>query len=544
MSETKRRRLNGNASSSFGTKGNKTSKPSTKPTIKAAITQTRKSNATSTKYLPKSSEPSRFVPNPIAKDDTESDAESFKSFGSSEGEDEQADASEDEEGEGAAESHETTSVTKTSKDVAKKTFADLGVREELCEACTNLGYKYPTPIQAEAIPLSLQGRDIIGLAETGSGKTASFVLPMLQALMEKPQANFGLILAPTRELAKQIQEQVEALGSVINVKCALLLGGLDMIPQAIALSKKPHVVVATPGRLLDHLENTKGFHLKQLKYLVMDEADRLLDLDFGPILDKILKVLPREHRRTALYSATMSSKIESLQRASLQNPCRVNISSSDHATVSNLLQRFIFLPYKHKDLYLISLVNDAIGHSVIIFTRTVNEAQRVGILLRTLGFGAIPLHGQLSQSARLGALAKFKSRSRDILVATDVAARGLDIPSVDLVINLDLPADSKTYVHRVGRTARAGKSGKALSFVSQYDVEVWMRIEKALGKQIEQENIAKDEVMVLAERVAEAQRVAIKEMKDIHDSRGKRGGGMSRHGRGKRGRDDMDQEEG
>lgn len=277
----------------------------------------------------------------------------------------------------------------------------------------------------------------------------------------------------------------------------------------------------------------------------MDEADRLLDLDFGPILDKILKVLPREGRHTYLFSATMSSKVESLQRASLHNPVRVSISSSSHQTVASLLQRYIFLPYKHKDIFLIHLLNDNIGHSVIIFTRTVNETQRIAILLRTLGFGAIPLHGQLSQSARLGALSKFKSRSRDILVATDVAARGLDIPSVDLVVNLDLPADSKTYVHRVGRTARAGKSGKSVSFVSQYDVELWLRIENALGKTIQEENIAKDEAMMLAERIGEAQRVAIREMKEIHEGRGKRHGMKGgRNGKGKRGRDDMDREDG
>ncbi|CAO2648153.1 Nn.00g090750.m01.CDS01 [Neocucurbitaria sp. VM-36] len=431
----------------------------------------------------------------------------------------------------------------------KKTFADLGVREELCDACENLKFTTPTPIQTQAIPLALQGRDVIGLAETGSGKTAAFVLPILQSLLEKPQALFGLILAPTRELAYQIAQQVDALGSIINVKCATLVGGMDMVPQAIALSKRPHIVVATPGRLLDHLENTKGFSLKYLKYMVLDEADRLLDLDFGPVLDKILKVLPREGRHTYLFSATMSSKVESLQRAALQNPVRVSISSSSHQVVSTLLQRYFFLPHKHKDLYLIHLLNDNIGHPTIIFTRTVNETQRIAVLLRTLGFGAIPLHGQLSQSARLGALSKFKSRSRDILVATDVAARGLDIPSVDLVVNLDLPSDSQTYVHRVGRTARAGKSGKAVSFVTQYDVEIWLRIENALGKKIDEEVVDKDEAMVYMERVSEAQRVAIREMKDIHEQRGKgRGGGGGGRGRGggfaKRGRDHMDREEG
>lgn len=312
-----------------------------------------------------------------------------------------------------------------------------------------------------------------------------------------------------------------------------------MVSQSIALGKKPHIVVATPGRLLDHLENTKGFSLRGLKYLVMDEADRLLDMDFGPLLDKILKVLPRE-RHTYLFSATLSSKVESLQRASLSNPLKVSISSSKYQTVSTLMQSYLFVPHKFKDLYLVYLLNEFAGQSAIIFTRTVHETQRMSVLLRALGFGAIPLHGQLSQSSRLGALGKFRSRSRDILVATDVAARGLDIPSVDVILNFDLPSDSKTYVHRVGRTARAGKSGVAISFLTQYDIEVWQRIERALGKQLDEYAIKKDEVMVFAERVSEAQRQAIMEMKAYDEKKGTKG----KKGRGKRSRDEMDEEEG
>ncbi|BDD60683.1 ribosomal RNA processing protein [Monascus purpureus] len=423
-----------------------------------------------------------------------------------------------------------------------KTFKELGIIDQLCEACEALGYKAPTPIQAESIPLALQDRDVIGLAETGSGKTAAFALPMLQALMDKPQPFFGLILAPTRELAYQISQAFDLLGSTIAVRTAVIVGGMDMVPQSIALGKKPHIIVATPGRLLDHLENTKGFSLRNLKYLVMDEADRLLDMDFGPILDKILKVLPRE-RRTCLFSATMSSKVESLQRASLSNPLRVSVSSNKYQTVSTLLQSYVFIPQKYKDLYLIYLLNEFVGQSAIIFTRTVHETQRLAFLLRALGFGAIPLHGQLSQSARLGALGKFRSRSRDILVATDVAARGLDIPSVDVVLNFDLPTDSKTYIHRVGRTARAGKSGVAISFVTQYDLEIWYRIEGALGKQLDEYDVQKDEVMVLAERVGEAQRQAITEMKNYDEKKGSKG--AKKFGkRSKRSRDEMDQEEG
>lgn len=430
---------------------------------------------------------------------------------------------------------------------AEKTFADLGITESLCDACAALNFSTPTPIQREAIPLALSGRDIIGLAETGSGKTAAFALPILQALLDHQQSLFALVLAPTRELAYQISQQFDALGSLIQVRCAVLVGGMDMVPQAIALAKKPHVVVATPGRLLDHLENTKGFSLRPLRYLVLDEADRLLDLDFGPILDKILQVLPRE-RHTMLFSATMSTKLDRLTRAALRDPVRVSISASTYQTVANLVQKYLFIPHKFKDIYLVHLLHDSAGQTCICFTRTVHETQRVAFLLRALGRSAIPLHGQMPQSARLGALNKFRAGGREILVATDVAARGLDIPSVDLVINFDLPPDSKTYVHRVGRTARAGKSGRAISFVTQYDIEVYQRIERALGKKLEEHATDREEVMVFAERVGEAQRVAVREMRDLQDSR-RKGKGKSRIGggggvRGAGKRDEMDAEEG
>lgn len=428
---------------------------------------------------------------------------------------------------------------------AEKTFADLGVIDSLCDACSSLGFRAPTAIQRESIPIALSGRDIIGLAETGSGKTAAFALPILQALLDKPQPMFGLVLAPTRELAYQISQQFEALGSLINVRCAVIVGGMDMTPQQIALGKRPHIVVATPGRLLDHLENTKNFSLRHLKYLVMDEADRLLDLDFGPILDKVLKVLPFD-RRTMLFSATMNTKLDNLTRAALRNPVRVNISSSSYQTVKNLMQRYVFIPHKYKDIYLVSLLHTYAGQTCILFTRTVNETQRLSYLLRALGRSAIPLHGRMDQSARLGALNKFRGGSREILIATDVAARGLDIPSVDLVLNFDLPPDSKTYVHRVGRTARAGKSGVAISFVTQYDVEIFQRIEKALNQKLEEFSTERDEVMIFAERVGEAQRVAVTEMKALHEKQGKgkgKGMGGNRASRGNK-RDNMDEDEG
>ncbi|KAF9975421.1 ribosomal RNA processing protein [Actinomortierella ambigua] len=404
-----------------------------------------------------------------------------------------------------------------------KTFADLGLMQALVDACNQLNFKAPTEIQRESIPWALQGRDIIGLAQTGSGKTAAFALPILQALWNNPSPMFACVMAPTRELAVQIAETFESLGSTIGVRCAVIVGGMDMMAQSIALSKKPHILVCTPGRLQDHLENTKGFSLRTLKYLVMDEADRLLDMDFGPIIDQILKVIPKE-RNTFLFSATMTTKVAKLQRASLNNPVKVEVATK-YSTVSTLLQYYIFFPLKHKDFYLVYLLNELAGNSTIVFSRTCNDTQRLTLLLRNLGFPAIPLHGQLSQEKRLGALNKFKSGNRNILIATDVASRGLDIPSVDIVLNYDLPNNSKDYIHRVGRTARAGRSGKSITLVTQYDVEIYQRIEQALDKKLEAYEVDKEAIMLLQERVAEAQRFAIQELKEQHLSRGKSGRG-------------------
>ncbi|KAM0755921.1 DEAD-domain-containing protein [Meredithblackwellia eburnea MCA 4105] len=439
-----------------------------------------------------------------------------------------------------------TTLSLESSNAVKPSFAELGIIEPLCQACETLGFKAPTDIQAECIPFALKGKDIIGLAQTGSGKTAAFALPVLQALWEEPQGLFACVLAPTRELAYQIADQFTALGSGIGVRVATIVGGMDNMAQAVALAKKPHIVVATPGRLQDHLENTKGFSLRNLKYLIMDEADRLLDLDFGPVIDKILKVIPRESRHTYLFSATMTTKVAKLQRASLRDPVKLEVSSK-YQTVSTLLQYYLLVPMKHKDLHLVHLAHTLTGHTLIIFVRTVLDAQRLSILLRLLSFPAVPLHGQLSQSARLGALNKFKSGSRNILVATDVASRGLDIPAVDCVINYDIPTHSKDYIHRVGRTARAGRAGKSVTLVTQYDVELFQRIEGVLGKKMDEYPLGgggKEEVMLLAERVGEASREAMREIKENGVGERKKKGGKRARDEDDRDRDDDQHEAG
>lgn len=430
----------------------------------------------------------------------------------------------------------------TESEVSTETFEsfnELNLVPELVEACKNLHYEKPTPIQAKAIPAALEGNDIIGLAQTGSGKTAAFAIPILNRLWEDQQPYYACILSPTRELAQQIKETFDSLGSLMGVRSVCVVGGMNMMDQARDLMRKPHIIIATPGRLMDHLENTRGFSLRKLKFLVMDEADRLLDMEFGPVLDKILKILPVQERTTYLFSATMTSKIDKLQRASLTNPVKCAVSNK-YQTVDTLVQTLMVVPGGLKNTFLIYLLNEFIGKTTIIFTRTKANAERISTLANLLEFNATALHGDLNQNQRTGALDLFKAGRRSILVATDVAARGLDIPSVDIVINYDIPVDSKSYIHRVGRTARAGRSGKSISLVSQYDLELILRIEEVLGKKLPKENVDKDIILSLRDSVDKANGEVVMEMNRRNKEKQARG-------KGRRGRmmskDNMDREE-
>ncbi|KAL9378107.1 hypothetical protein Peur_029442 [Populus x canadensis] len=405
-----------------------------------------------------------------------------------------------------------------------KSFKDLGICDQLVEACDSLGWKNPTKIQVEAVPHALEGKDLIGLAQTGSGKTGAFALPILQALLESSQKSvqpfFACVLSPTRELAIQIAEQFEALGSGIGLRCGVLVGGVDIVQQTLILAKRPHIVVATPGRLLDHLSNTKGFSLRTLKYLVLDEADRLLNEEFEKSLDEILNVIPRD-RKTYLFSATMTKKVKKLQRACLRNPVKIE-AASKYSTVDTLKQQYRFVPSKHKDCYLVYILTEMSNSTAMVFTRTCDATSFLALVLRNLGLRAIPINGHMSQPKRLGALNKFKARECNILICTDVASRGLDIPAVDMVINYDVPSNSKDYIHRVGRTARAGRSGVAISLVNQYELEWYLQIENLIGKKLPEFPAQEEEVLMLLDRVIDAKRISHTKLKE--------GGGKKRRG--------------
>ncbi|KJE92077.1 DEAD box polypeptide 49 [Capsaspora owczarzaki ATCC 30864] len=391
------------------------------------------------------------------------------------------------------------------------TFAALGLKQWLVKQCEAMGLKHPTDIQVNTIKHVLAGRNVIGCAKTGSGKTAAFALPILHRLSDDPYGPFAVVLTPTRELAFQIAEQFRALGKGINLREAVVVGGVDMMQQSLVLAKRPHVIIATPGRLADHLNSNSQLSLARARFLVLDEADRLLEEGFSPDLNRILAAASNPQRQTLLFSATITKNIANLESMSMSNVVHYETKSSV-ATVTTLDQRFVITPAKVKDCYLSYLLGQHEDKSIIVFTSSCRNCETITRMIKALGFRCVALHSEMSQSMRLGSLAKFKSSIVNILIATDVASRGLDIPTVKLVINNDVPRTSTDYVHRVGRTARAGRGGMAVTFVTQYDIELIQHIESKIKVKLSALTMDEDAALVNLNDVTTAKRTAIMEM--------------------------------
>ncbi|MBI3962579.1 MAG: DEAD/DEAH box helicase [Deinococcus sp.] len=358
-------------------------------------------------------------------------------------------------------------------------FHQLGLSAEILRDIGRAGFTTPTPVQAQAIPPALQGSDVIGCAQTGTGKTAAFVIPMVERLADKAGVR-GLILAPTRELAIQIQQAITQLGTTRRVRAAIIVGGVAMGPQVQTLRHRPHIIVATPGRLLDHM-GQGTVRLNDIEMLVLDEADRMLDMGFAPQLERILRQVP-QHRQTLLFSATIPAEIAALAKAHLRQPVRVNIGRS--ATPAERATHQLFAVGGHeKTALLLALLKDQQG-TVLVFTRTKHRADRVAHAVQTAGHRVACIHANRSQSQRQEALAGFKSGKYQVLVATDIAARGIDVANIAHVINYDLPNTAEDYVHRIGRTARVQASGLASSFASPEEREQLWDIERLLGKPV------------------------------------------------------------
>jgi len=363
------------------------------------------------------------------------------------------------------------------------TFEELGLRPELLRAVRDLGFTEPTPVQLAAIPPAIAGRDVLGSAKTGSGKSAAFGLPLLQALAAQPRGvTRALVLAPTRELAAQIAEHLQVLAKYTKIKVAAIYGGVGFGPQAGAFRRGTDIIVATPGRLLDHLTQQTA-KLDTVEYLVIDEADRMLDMGFLPDVRRVLKHVPAG-RQTLFFSATIPPPIAELSKALLRDPVRVELATRG-APASGITQTVYSIDQMRKVDLLLELLKDNAIYSAIVFTRTKARANRLAAALSKHGVPTERIHGDRSQAQRMRALADFKRGKYRILVATDIAARGIDIVELGHVINYDVPMVAEDYVHRVGRTARAEATGDAITFVSQDEEKYFSQIERALGKRLD-----------------------------------------------------------
>lgn len=339
-------------------------------------------------------------------------------------------------------------------------FMSLGIAPALLGKLEKLGYKNPTPIQQQAIPVGIQGKDLVGVAQTGTGKTLAFGIPMIQRLHNT--RNRGLIVLPTRELALQVDEALRKVGSDMGMRTAVLIGGAPMWPQKKDIARDPRIIIATPGRLLDHLEQ-KTLRLDDVTIAVLDEADRMLDMGFAPTIHRIFQALPRQ-RQTMLFSATLPQEIMKVATAYMKLPIRVEVAPS--GTTAEKVTQEIFIIPKESKVRLVEKLLQQYSGSTLIFTRTKFGAKRLSRLVRDMGHTAVELHSNRSLNQRKEALEGFKFGKYKVLIATDIASRGIDVTGIALVLNFDLPTNAEDYVHRIGRTARAGAGGHAISLVT------------------------------------------------------------------------------
>ena len=400
-------------------------------------------------------------------------------------------------------------------------FKDLGLSAELLQAVEKQGYDEATPIQAQAIPLVLEGKDVLAGAQTGTGKTAGFTLPVLQLLQRSHRASQKpyprvLVLTPTRELAAQVQESVRDYGRYLPFRSAVIFGGVSINPQKQKLIKGVDIVVATPGRLLDHV-GQRSIDLSKIEILILDEADRMLDMGFIRDIRKLLNIIPKQ-RQTLLFSATFSKEIRNLASEFLKQPAQIQVTPEN--TAVELVSQIVYPVDKKRKRELLShKIGEEEWQQVLVFTRTKHSANKLTEQLGDDGITAAAIHGNKSQGARTKALADFKAGKIRVLVATDIAARGIDIEKLPHVVNFELPNVPEDYVHRIGRTARAGQKGHAISLVCVDELKLLRDIEKVLGLEIEKINLPGYDVDPLIK--AEA----------IRNGGGRNGGGRSGDGR-------------
>lgn len=363
-------------------------------------------------------------------------------------------------------------------------FYGLGIAPKLLQILEGLKFTIPTPIQEKAIPVAIEGKDIIGIAQTGTGKTLAFGIPMIQRIAQTGQSGIsgarGLVILPTRELAFQVEEALHTLGRSLGLRTALLIGGASMHMQKLSIAKRPHIIIGTPGRINDHLEQ-RMLSLNSVSILVLDEADRMLDMGFLPQIKKILRNL-QKNRQTMLFSATLPLEIVKIAGEYMKLPIRVEIAPS--GTMADRITQEIFIVQKNSKNRLLEKILEEYQGSTLIFTRTKFSAKRIASYVRAMGHTSAEIHSNRSLGQRREALEGFKSGKHRVLVATDIASRGIDVVGIELVLNYDLPSQSEDYVHRIGRTARAGSAGHAISFAMPDQRKEIRQIEQLIRKNL------------------------------------------------------------
>ena len=345
------------------------------------------------------------------------------------------------------------------KNAPEMTFGGLGIAPKFLDEITKLGFKTPTDIQHKAIPVAMEGKDIIGIAQTGTGKTLAFGIPLIQQLLKSGKGK-GLIVLPTRELALQVNEALQKIGRNFGVKTAVLIGGSPIRHQIREISYNPHIIIGTPGRIIDHIQQ-RTLNLNDVSILVLDEADRMFDMGFAPQIAKILQVVPK-NRQTMLFSATMPDGIAKIATHQMKLPVRIEIARA--GTTAKNIEQELFVVRKDQKLSLLKKILGEYKGSVLIFIRVKHGARKICLNLKDIGISSAEIHSNRSQNQRREALDGFKNGKYRVLVATDIASRGIDVKNIELVVNYDLPENAEDYVHRIGRTGRAGLSGKAISF--------------------------------------------------------------------------------
>ena len=363
-------------------------------------------------------------------------------------------------------------------------FSNLGIAPKLLDIIGQLRFTTPTTIQRKSIPIAIEGKDLVGIAQTGTGKTMAFGIPMIQRLAS--HGGKGLVLVPTRELALQVNESLKNIGGKLGLRTAVLIGGAPKEPQLKALAARPHLIIATPGRLIDYLQG-RVLHLRDVKILVLDEADLMFDMGFIPQITEILKSVPAE-RQTLLFSATMPSAIMQIIARHMKLPVSIEVAPSG-TPVENVTQEVVVINREDKFEQMKKTLAQYRG-SVLVFARTKHGVKNLARKLKTQGFSVAEIHSGRSQNQRSSALKGFKIGQHRILIATDIAARGIDVQNIELVLNFDLPETSEDYVHRIGRTARAGKNGQAITFASPSEILAVRKIEQLIKKTLPKTHLA------------------------------------------------------